>query len=143
MEGRQTYPDLPCLPRAVDIVNARVEYNRRCLDGAREGDLELQTMNGLGAKGTITVPLDGAARGSGRTRAPARGAVAAPPPPSSASHGAGTAAYVPSVKESWRRRGKRERKKWKEEREPPSPAPVRRPPRRRPVDGGRHSASMH
>ena len=30
-------------------------------------------------KGTTEVPLDGAARGSGRTRAPARGATAAPP----------------------------------------------------------------
>jgi len=33
------------------------------------------------AKGTTVALLDGAARGSSRTRAPARGAVAAPPPP--------------------------------------------------------------
>jgi hypothetical protein len=35
------------------------------------------------AKGTTAVPLDSAARGSGRTRAPARGTAVAPPPPPS------------------------------------------------------------
>jgi hypothetical protein len=51
--------------------------------GRRAGSLR------LGPKGTITVPLDGAARGSSRTRAPARGAVAAPPPPVCLSFGCG------------------------------------------------------
>ena len=35
----------------------------------------------LGPKGTTVVPLDGAARSSGRTRAPARGVMAEPPSP--------------------------------------------------------------
>ena len=35
----------------------------------------------LGPKGTTVVPLDGAARGSGRTRAPARGATVESPSP--------------------------------------------------------------
>jgi hypothetical protein len=37
---------------------------------------------GLGPKGTTTMPLDGAARGYGRTRVPARGTAVAPPPSS-------------------------------------------------------------
>ena len=39
------------------------------------------TARARSAKGTTMALLDGAARGSSRTRAPARGAVAAPPPP--------------------------------------------------------------
>jgi len=35
----------------------------------------------VGTKSTTAVPLDGATRGSSHTRAPAKGATAAPPPP--------------------------------------------------------------
>ena len=43
--------------------------------------LSYATARARSAKGTTVALLDGAARGSSRTRAPARGAVAAPPPP--------------------------------------------------------------
>ena len=79
MESSET--KLETLPQAALRVAAAVDRldlpRRRPSSFSAYLDLRLR----LGPKGTTVVPLDGAARGSGRTRASARGATAEPPSP--------------------------------------------------------------
>ena len=79
MESSET--KLETLPQAALRVAAAVDRldlpRRRPSSFSARLDLRLR----LRPKGTTVVPLDGAARGSGLTRAPARGATAEPPSP--------------------------------------------------------------
>ena len=79
MEPFETEPETqpPAALRAASTVG-RLDLPRR-RPSSFSARLDLRLM--LGPKGTTVVPLDGAARGSGRTRAPARGATAEPPSP--------------------------------------------------------------
>ena len=77
MEPSETEPETQpqAALRAAAAVGRLDLPRRRPSSFSARLDLRLR----LGPKGTTVVLLDGAARGSGRTRAPARGATAEPP----------------------------------------------------------------